>query len=379
MVIEKINNERLLHSFLRYAAVNSPSCKEQELANIIEPELIELGFDIVYDRAGEKIRGNCNNMIATLKGSIPGIPIALSVHLDTVVPTDGWDYIIENGRIHTSGNSILGADDKAGIAAVFEAVRVLGENSIPHADIQIILSVSEEPGLRGALNMDTELISSKYVYVFDVGEPVGKIYTAAPRHAEISAVFMGKGSHAGMCPENGVSAIRAAACAIMKMKTGRIDSETTANIGMIQGGNAVNAVPEVCEIRGEARSINDSKIEAQLKHMQDCCYEAARETQTNAKVTINEWYGGYNLDIDSPVLCLAKEAVKMAGLPVLTGITGGGSDANIFNSKGIPSVPIGIGYKNAHSVRESIGVVDLQKTTAVAVGLILTATDRLDS
>jgi len=373
-MIEHIQEDRLIRSFLRYAAINSPCCSESAIAEVIKPELEALGFTVQYDRAGDAIGGNCGNLIASRKGSSSSaIPIALSAHMDTVISTENWGYIRENDEIRSSGNTVLGADDKAGIAAIIEAIRVVDEQAIPRGDLQILLSISEEPGLLGALNMDMNLITSKYVYVFDVGDPVGKIYLGAPRHAEITAVFTGRGSHAGMCPENGINAICAAGNAIGRMRLGRIDEETTGNIGLISGGSAVNAIPEKCEVRGEARSIDGAKLESQLAHMKKCCEDAAYEFGAAVEVNIKEWYGGYKLSSESSVAFLAKRAVAYAGLPVVTGITGGGSDANIFNNKGIPSLPLGIGYKNAHSVRESITVMDIVNATAIAIGLIVMA------
>jgi tripeptide aminopeptidase len=373
-MIEYIQRDRLLNAFLRYAAINSPCRGESAIAKVIQPELEELGFSVQYDRAGDAIGGDCGNLIASRKGSITGaVPIAFSAHMDTVIPTENWGYICENDEIRSEGTTVLGADDKAGIAAILEAVRVVDEQAVPCGDLQILLSISEEPGLLGALNMDMSMVTSEFIYVFDVGEPVGKIYLAAPRHAEITAIFTGRGSHAGMCPENGINAICAAGNAIGRMHLGRLDEETTANIGLIIGGSAVNAVPEKCEVRGEARSIDGAKLESQLAHMKACCDAAATEYGANVEVTIREWYGGYQLNPDSSVAKLAQNAVAYAGLPVITGITGGGSDANIFNNYGIPSLPLGIGYRNAHSVRESITVSDMVQTTAIAMGLIISA------
>lgn len=374
---ERINEARLVESFLRLGAINSPPLHEGEIAGILESALRELGFSVVRDGAGREIGGETGNIIATKKGSIPGaVPILLSAHMDTVVPTDGWGYRIEDGIIHSNGNTILGADDKAALASILETMRVIDETAMPHGDIQVVFSIAEEPGLVGLKHLDFSLVTAKYAFVYDVDEPVGGIITSAPFHYGISAKIHGKPAHAGMRPEDGISAISIAAKAITEMRLGRIDEETTANIGVISGGSVVNMVPDICCIKGEARSLKVRKLEAQVQHMYDAFANASRMHGQTMEFDISRWYDGYELSESCPVARIAVHAAKEMGVTPRICSTGGGSDANVFNAKGIPAVVLGIGYRNAHSVNECIAISDLVKSTEFMLSNILAAAER---
>lgn len=373
---ELVKEERLIDNFLRLAAMNSPTLHEGEIADLLESDLRKLGFSVVRDNAGMETGGETGNIIATKKGSIPGaVPILLSAHMDTVVPTDGWGYRIEDGVIHSNGNTILGADDKAALASILEAMRVIEETGMPYGDIQVILSIAEEPGLMGLKHLDFSLITAKYAFVYDVDEPVGSIITSAPYHYRISAKIHGRSAHAGMNPEDGISAISIAAKAITEMKLGRIDEETTANIGIINGGSVVNMVPDICNVTGEARSLKIEKLEAQVQHMHETFANATRMHGQEFEFDINRWYDGYSLEESYPVVQMAARAAEKMGITSRICSTGGGSDANIFNAKGIPAVALGIGYRNAHSVKECIAVSELAKSTEFMLAKILVAAD----
>jgi tripeptide aminopeptidase len=293
--------------------------------------------------------------------------------MDTVMPTEGLQPRIEDGTIYSSGNTILGADDKAGIASVLEAMRSITEHGIDHGDIQIIFSISEEAGLDGSKNFDLSMLKASCIYVYDMGRPVGSVTVAAPSHDNIIAKFHGKAAHAGSNPEDGVNAIVAAGKAIDRMKIGRIDFETTANIGVISGGVARNIVPEYCEVKGEARSRNDEKLDEQVEGMLEAFRTAAAEVGADVDITVWRSYKCFRLSEEDQVVKIALQAARKVGLPGELHETGGGSDANIFNEKGIPAVGIGVGYGKPHSVEEFMPIADLIKSSEMAVEIVRTA------
>ncbi len=369
-----INKDKLVQRFLHLASINSPTFHENVLADILEAELHGLGFNVLRDDAGIKAGSDTGSLIATKKGSVSGgTPILFSAHMDTVVATDKWGYVIEDGVIRSAGDTILGADDKAGIAAILEALEYVHLNNIPHGDIQVMFSIAEETGLCGARYLDLSLITSRCAFVFDVGKPVGCVTVSAPSHDNIIAKIHGKASHAGANPEDGINAIVVASKAISKMNLGRIDPQTTANIGVISGGTARNIVPEYCEVKGEARSRNADKLKLQVDHMVKAFEDAAAELGASVDVEVKRSYDGYLLSEKDEVVRIALEAAKQAGIAPEMHETGGGSDANILNIKGLPATVIGVGYENAHAINECIAIDDLVKATDMALSLIKVA------
>jgi tripeptide aminopeptidase len=369
-----INKERLVNNFLRLAAVNSYTRHEAKVADMLEPDLQSLGFETCRDDAGEKIGGDTGNIIARKKGNVPGAtPIMFSAHMDTVEPTEGWGYKIEDGIIRSTGKTILGADDKAGIAAIIEAITVMGEEGIPHGDIEIVFSIAEEIGLYGAINLDLGKLESKCAFVYDAGCPLGGITISAPYHDDIIARIYGRNAHAGMNPEGGINAIVAAGKAVSRMKLGRIDEETTANIGKIQGGTARNIVAAYCEVVGEARSRTESKVNAQAEHMVEEFERAAEEMGARAEVEVIRSYDGFKIPVDSQVVQIAAEAARRVGIEPQMHGGGGGSDANVMNSHEFPAAVIGVGYVNPHSVDEYVAVDDMVKSAAMALEIIKVA------
>lgn len=370
-----IDKQRLLANFLKLVNINSPSGREAQIADVLEDELRELGFDVIRDDAGPKSNSDTGNLIARKAGNLPNaIPILFSAHMDTVSPTEGLRCVInDEGVICTSGDTILGADDKAGIAAILEALRVVGEDGISHGGIEVVFSVCEEIGLVGVRHLDPALIKSKRCFVYDIGKPIGGVTVAAPTHDNIRVRVQGKAAHAGANPEEGINAIAAASKAIAKMRLGRIDWETTANIGIISAGCATNIVPDICEIKGEARSRNRGKLEAQLQHMKAMFDEAAAETGAEILMEIERSYNGYRLSPDDEVVRIAIEAARRAGIEPEMHETGGGSDANILNERGIPAVPIGVGYDKPHCFDEVMPIEDLVLSVTMAVEIVRVA------
>ncbi len=369
-----VNKQRLIDTFIELGAINSPSGKEATIAEVLVEKLQALGFDVVRDNAGSRLPGETDNVIGSRKGTVPGaLPIMLNAHMDTVTPTEGWEYHIEGDEIKSQGDMILGADDKAGIAVILEALRVIEEDGIPHGDLQVVFSIAEETGLWGAKYLDYGLVTSNGAFVYDMGRPVGSITVAGPSHDNILFKVHGKAAHAGARPEDGINAIVIASKAIANMKVGRIDKETTANVGVIEGGKARNIVPEYCEVRCEARSRNTEKLDAQTAHMIKCFQDAAAEMGTTVDVEVNRSYVGYRLTEKDEVVRIAMEAARRAGIEVDLHETGGGSDCNVFNAKGLPATVVGVGYDGAHSVDEYIHIPEFVQSAQMCVQIIKVA------
>ena len=321
---------------------------------------------------GEKTGGETGNVIATLKGNRNGKKILFSSHMDTVSPSIGVKPIIDeaNGIIKSDGTTVLGSDDKAGIAAILEALRTVKENNIEHSDIQVVFSIWEEGGLQGAKNLDYSKIDAEYAFVLDSGGSPGEIIVKAPAQDAIKVKIIGKPAHAGLQPENGISAIMVASKAIENMKLLRIDEETTANIGIVKGGIATNIVMPELEIVAEARSLSEEKLDAQTNHMIETFKSAAKEFGAEIEIDVNRAYGPFNIDETDEIVQLVKKAFSNMNIEGKTASTGGGSDTNILNKNGIKAVNLGIGMKNAHTLEEYIAIEDLINSAVMVKEII---------
>ncbi len=358
-----IRTERLVEDFLALCRINSPPKQEAEVINAVLPRLHTLGLEIQRDNAGEQIGGNADNVIARLPADVQGVPpIFFSAHFDTVEPNPNVQIIVEDDLIRTDGSSILGADDKAGLAPLMEAIECIVENNLPHGEIWLLLSVAEEIGLLGAKHLPLERINATMGFVLDTGPPVGRVVVGAPTHDHLTVRVIGRAAHAGAAPEQGISAIVSASRAIARMKLGRIDEETTANIGTFHGGQATNVVCPEVEIRAEARSHNPQKLEAQIQHMIACFREEAEAMGAQAEIETSRHYEAYRLSEDAPVVRIARESALALGLPYEAKLAGGGSDANVYNAKGIPTVVLSTGMDKVHTHNECCRISDLEKT-----------------
>src|SRR5918998_1599016 len=278
-----INQERIQNLLLEFVQIDSHSRKERDIAERIKKHCEEMGAEVEIDDAGEKVGGNSGNVIARFKGTIPDAePIMMSAHMDTVVPGEGVKPIIDGDIIRTDGTTVLGGDDKSGCAVIIETIRCLQEQNIPHAPIEAVFSICEEVGLLGAKHVDVSKLKSKYGLVFDSDDP-GFLFTKGPSANHMEWKIYGLESHAGVAPEQGISAIRIAAEAIAEMKLGRIDDETTANVGVIRGGEATNIITNLVTLRGEARSLDDAKLDAQTQHMVKCLEDAAAKYEVTVE------------------------------------------------------------------------------------------------
>ena len=371
-----VNQERMLQEFFELVRIKCSTKEERQVADVLKARLAELGAAVSEDNAGEKIGGNTGNIIANWQGTVSSAPaVMFSAHMDCVEPCAGVEPKLENGIITSAGNTILGADDKAGVVAILEAMRVIKEQNIPHGDIQVVFTIAEEGGLNGSKNIDKAQLRAAMGFVLDSSGSPGEIIMMAPGQNKIEVLVRGKTAHAGIAPEDGVNAIIVAAKAMAELKDGRIDFETTANVGNIKGGGATNIVPEQVTIIAEARSRNMDKLAAQTQHMVETFERVATANKAKAEVKVTKAYDPFVLKEEMPVVMVSKQAVRAIGLePVLKG-TGGGSDANFFNLYGIPSVVLGVGMNKVHTTDEFIKEADLYKTGELVISIIRQSVD----
>ncbi|HZK55830.1 MAG TPA: M20/M25/M40 family metallo-hydrolase [Desulfosporosinus sp.] len=366
-----INRERLLAEFIELLRIDSPTKNERQIADHLKDRLKSLGMVVTEDKAGIAIGGNCGNVFAYLHGNLPKAPILLlSAHMDTVQPCLNIEPVLNAGLITSAGSTILGADDKSGIAPILEALRTIKEKNIPHGDIQVVLSVAEEGGVNGSRNLDRTLLQADLGFVLDSGGKPGNIILQAPGQDRIKVIIKGKAAHAGVAPEDGISAIVAAAKAIASLKTGRIDEETTSNIGTINGGLATNIVAERVEITCETRSHNLEKMELQTKELCEAFIRCAQEMGAVAEIKAERAYDPFSLVEESQIAVLAAQAARFAGLTPVFGATGGGSDANHYNCYGVPCAVLGTGMQKYHTTEECLEEEHLYQSANLVVEII---------
>lgn len=352
----------LIDTFLEMVRINSESRSEGRMNKYVRGRLGSFAAEIIEDGTAEKIGGESGNLVINIKGNRPGAPtILMNAHMDTVKPGLDIEPVIEGDMIRSAGETILGADDKTGLSVILETIRILKEEGRPHGDIQLVITVAEEQGLLGARNLDKSLLKADFGISLDCSGTAGMIYNASPFHDTIHATFKGRSAHAGIEPENGVSAILVASRAISKMKLGRVDEETTANVGIIKGGLATNIIPESVRLDAEARSHNEEKLKAQLADMRAAMVQAAEEAGAKVDIVEEREYTGYLISEDAPVIELMKKAASAVGITPEIKASGGGSDANIINRHGIPTIPIGSAMRKCHTQDEHIFIPELVK------------------
>jgi tripeptide aminopeptidase len=374
-----INQERIKNLLIELIKIDSLSRKERDVAMRLKREMEDLGATVVIDDAGEKVGGNVGNLIATIAGNTPAArPLLLSAHMDTVVPGEGIVPLLEGDILRTDGRTVLGGDDKSGVVIICEAIRTLQEQGLPHGDIDVVFTICEEAGLIGAKCLDGGRLRARTGLVLD-SDSVGFLFTRGPGANRLEFRVQGLEAHAGVCPERGISAIQIAAEGIAQMKLGRIDDETTANIGLIEGGMAVNIIPNAVVLRGEARSRNPEKLEQQTRHMLGCLEEAAaRHTlamdgkvfRGRVEAKIERDYDGMNVPDSAPIVQLVYAAGKNLDVRVTTGATGGGCDANIFNQRGLEVANLGTGMRDIHTVNEWLDLKDLYLSTEMVLEIL---------
>jgi tripeptide aminopeptidase len=357
--------------FLELAAIPSPSRREREVADRCLAYLRDLGLDAHEDEPplpGDQA-GNVICRIPATPGE-SGTPIMLCAHIDTVEPTEPIEPVLSNGVVTNARNTILGGDNKAAVASMLAGVRRIVAENRPHAGIELILSVQEEIGLLGAKAVDCSRLAARVGYVYDHSAPIGGLVTACPSQYSIDAVFLGRSAHAGIAPEEGRNAIAAAAHALSELRFGRLDDETTANVGTISGGIARNVVPERCDLRLEVRSRDHERALKECQAMLDALAHAANAADCELETAVTQEYRAYKLRRTDPVVQIAWAALEQCGIAPELHATGGGADAHIFNANGIPCVNIANGMELIHTPQERIAAADIEKMVDVTLALV---------
>lgn len=365
-----MNPNRLLDLFFDLVRIESPSHHERLMARRCAEELESLGFSVRFDGSAAKTDSETGNLIAHLPGTALG-HIVLSAHMDTVQPCAGIEPVVDEGIVRSAGDTILSADDKAGVAGILEGMRSVVEAGVPRPDVTVLLTTCEEQHLlgSGALSAD-ELPAGAPCYVMDADGAPGTIVTGAPCHWTLRAAFEGRAAHAGVAPETGVSAILMAAAALEAMPLGRIDEETTANVGTIAGGSETNVIPASCVLTGECRSLHGERAEAQKDAMTNALESAA--SQGGGTVDV-EWLKNYDAvlyDQDDELVQGIVRAARAAGLEPSFRHSGGGSDANVLAARGVRAITLGVGMAAFHSPDEHIAVADLEGTALLVEALV---------
>ncbi|GGD69923.1 M20/M25/M40 family metallo-hydrolase [Paenibacillus nasutitermitis] len=371
-----IKEKRLVDEFMELVRVDSQTRDERQICDLLIAKFSALGLSVEEDDTASKTGHGSGNLFAMLpaQGADAAQTIFFTSHMDTVMPGNGIKPQVDaDGYIRSDGTTILGSDDKAGLAAMMEAIRVLQENDVPHGPVQFVITAGEESGLAGARAMDRSRLAADFGYALDSNGQIGDIAVAAPTQAKISINIFGKSAHAGVNPEDGISAIQVAGKAIARMKLGRIDHETTANIGRFEGGGATNVVCDYARLDAEARSIVQEKLDKQIVSMRDAVESTVADYGARAEFNSDIIYPAYSYEDGDPVVELAKQAIRNIGCVPRTFHSGGGSDANIFNGLGIPTVNLAIGYEHIHTTKEQIKVEDLVKTASLVVEIIAQA------
>lgn len=366
--------QRVVDLLLELVRTDSASFKERAMADLLAAKLRELEFEVYEDGAGKAIGGTAGNLLARLPGTGTKAgqePILFSAHMDRVANGIGIKPVLRDGVVYSDGTTILGSDDAAGLAAILEGIRAAKETGLDRPPIEVAFTVCEENGLLGSQNLDYSWLKARQGFILDSGGPVGTVIVQGPYHSKVTAVVHGRSAHAGVAPEAGINAIQVAAVALSRMRLGRIDPQTTANVGVIQGGSATNIVPDRVEIKGEARSLDGSTLRLQVQHMVSTYEQAAQEAGTRVDVEVAEMYPGFHLPESAPVVQRALKAIRAIGQEPVLKATGGGSDANIFNGHGLLSVALGLGYEDIHSNSERIPVSQLALAAQLVTELIL--------
>jgi tripeptide aminopeptidase len=365
-----INKERLVETFMEYVKIDSETKNEKAISERVARDLTDLGFNVYVDSAGAKADSNGNNVYCFLEGTKNLEPILFSAHMDTVTPGIGIEPYIDGEYIKSKGDTILGGDDKSGVVAIIEALRIIKENNLPHGPIEVIFSICEEGGLLGAKYAELDRIKSKRAVILDSGSSPGKIVIQAPGQNNIHAKVFGKPSHAGGNPENGISAIMVLAEAVTNMKLLRIDYETTANIGTFKAVGVTNIVSAYAEFIAEARSRSNEKLKIQTDHMIDCLENAAKKHGARVEYEVTEKYSSYSLDSDDELVEMAGNICKNIGIAVEKVASGGGSDANIYNKKGIKTINLGTGMDLVHTTDERLCIEEFVAVAKVVLGIM---------
>jgi tripeptide aminopeptidase len=360
---------RLAETFVRLCEIESPAGRELAMARAVRSELESVGLEVFEDASAAETGAECGNLLARLPSTEPSRTIVLGAHLDTVPLTDGIEVDCTDGVFSNRRDAILGADNKAAVAVLVEIARRYAQGGAP-VGCELLFTTSEEVGLRGARAFDVSLLKAEFGYVFDHASPIGELILAAPTYFQVVAEFKGLAAHAGIRPEAGRSAVAAAAKAIEAMKLGRLDEETTANVGKIEGGTATNVVPGGCRIEAEARSLDPEKATRAVGEMIDALTWAASTTETDVDTAVEEQFRAYRIPDDDLCVSIAEATLRDCAMEPVRIATGGGSDANAFEAKGLRCLNVANGTEANHTPDERVTVAALEKMLDVTLQLL---------
>jgi len=371
-----VPNDEVVSLFTELAALPSPPGEERVVADRVTAYLRDLGLEVAEDDAGARIGSNAGNLYARIEPTDEsGTPLFFCAHLDTVPPEAAIEPVVEDGIIRNATGTILGADNKAAVAVMLEATRQLLSENRPHGGIELLFTPKEEVGLHGAAAFDHEQLHARVGYVYDQAAPIGEVILGAPYAHSMEVRFHGRASHSGMYPEEGRSAIAAAAKAISDLKLGRIDEDSTANVGIISGGTAGNIVPEWCSFLAEARSHDPRKLADLVREMLEAATFAAGLEDCQVETEVHKSYSGYRFKRDDYVVRLAGSALERAGYEPSFKLSGGAADANVFNELGLACANLANGMTAIHTPDEHIAVGDLDAMVEVTLALVDGARD----
>ncbi|HEX5928186.1 MAG TPA: M20/M25/M40 family metallo-hydrolase [Solirubrobacterales bacterium] len=359
---------RLNDTFVRLCEIRSPTGQEREVADTVTAELRALGLEVSEDEAAGPAEAGAGNLLARLPGRTDEW-VMFCAHLDTVPHRGQVEVIEDEGVFRSRGETILGADNKAAVAVFMELV-ARHAAAPPPVGIELVLTVAEEQGLRGAKAFDVSSLRSEVGFVLDHAGPIGQVIVATPTQQKVRADFRGVEAHAGIRPEDGSSAIAAAAAAVSRMELGRLDEGTTANVGLIEGGTSGNVVPGHCWIQAEARSLDPARAAEVAGQISDACAWGASEHGCDADVRIEELFRGYEVPASSPALGLAEAGLRSAGVEPRRVAIGGGSDANAFRIDGYDCVLLANGTANVHTADEQVPAAGLEKMLEACEGIV---------
>ena len=360
----------VLDLFLELCAIPSPSGQERAVADRVRDCLEGLGLAVEEDDAGRKLGSDTGNLYSHLPATASGLPIFLCAHTDTVPPEAAIEPVVEDGVVRNAGGTILGSDNKAAVVVMLEAARRVLEEGRPHAGIELVFTPQEEVSLRGAAEFDQTRLVAQTGFVYDQGAPIGEIVLGSPHGRLLDFRFHGRAAHAGMFPEEGRSAIAAASRAIADFRLGRIDEETSANVGVISGGTARNVVPEWCSFTAEVRSHDERKATELVREMLETAAFAASLSECEVESEVRPSFPGYRFRRGDPPVVLAAAALRGAGFEPSYALSGGGADANVFNARGLSCVNLANGMAEIHTPAEHIAVADLDAMVEVTLALV---------
>lgn len=362
-----INRDKLVKTFVELAEIPSPSWHEQNVMNYIIKRFSRLGAECTTYRCGES-----ENLLIRFKGARGRSTVLLSGHMDTVIPCAKVRAVVTDTKISSDGTSVLGSDDKAAIAIFIEAFEYLKKHGIDHGPVEILLTCAEELGLKGIKGFDLSILKAKYGFVFDSSGKIGRVIVKAPFHSNMDITVKGKASHAGMAPEKGINAIRVLSEIISALPSGRIDDESTINVGIVTGGMATNIVPEFAGCKLEVRSIDRKKMSAIEKQVRDTVKCICAKNRAKSKIERTLEYSGFRVSPDEKISQLVASAMKRIKIKPEFVAMGGGSDTNIINSSHIRAINLSCGMQKIHSTDEFIMIKDLVRGTELILSILET-------